>query len=135
MVISACGGEPNCNPGVILIEIKGGAVGLLALNSKPLSKTTLSAVVAKKEPEIFKLALAPKLIPFGLIKIKFAAPSTPKVPKISEGLTPVTRVRILAIPAGLSKTTFCPLLTLNSRKLWNKLSPRIAPPSIKSCSI
>jgi hypothetical protein len=60
-------------------------------------------VLAKNEPEISNVALAPKIMPLGLIKNRFAVPATPNVPKILETLLPVTRVRILAIPEGLAK--------------------------------
>ena len=74
-------------------------------------------------------------MPLGLSRNKLAPPLTPKLPKISEILLPVTRVKILVIPSGLAKSTLAPLLTLNSEKLWNKLLSRIAPPSIKSVSV
>ena len=77
--------------------------GFVALN-KPFSPNLmLSAVVAVKEPRISKLAPAPKYIPLGLIKNKFAVPSTPNFPKILETFPPVTRVNIFSIPVGLAK--------------------------------
>ena len=71
-------------------------------------------------------------MPLGLTKNRLAFPNTPNVPKISEGLPPVTRVRIFSIAAGLSKNASRPTSILNSPKLWNKLLPRIAPPSMRS---
>ena len=62
-----------------------------------------SAVVATKEPLRSKLALSPKIIPLGLRKNKLAFPKTPKVPNISEGFAPVTRVKIFSIADGLAK--------------------------------
>ncbi|GJD22999.1 hypothetical protein RIVM261_079550 [Rivularia sp. IAM M-261] len=41
------------------------------------------------EPPISRLAFLPNKIPFGLIKNKFAPPSTPNVPKIFDALLPV----------------------------------------------
>ena len=51
------------------------------------------------------------------MKYKLAFPSTPKVPRISEILLPVTLARILSMPTGLAKYTPLPVAILNSRKL------------------
>ena len=93
----------NRKPTGIFTVNKGGAWGLLALNSNPLSKMKLSAVLAEKEPATSKRALGPNITPLGLAKNKFALPKTPKVPPMLELLLPVTRLRILAIPDGLEK--------------------------------
>ncbi len=77
--------------------------GCEALNNPPSPSLTASAVVAKKEPCTSKLASGPNTMPLGLIKNKLALPKTPNLPKISERFAPVTRERILAIPAGLVK--------------------------------
>ena len=82
---------------------RGGSSGLVALNSVPLPKTILLAVLPTNEPATSNWELAPKTMPLGLSKNKFAAPSTPRVPKILEMLLPVTRLRILLMPAGLAK--------------------------------
>jgi hypothetical protein len=47
-------------------------------------------------------------MPLGLIKNRLAEPNapglpTPSVPKIVEGLFPVTRLRMFVTPTGLSK--------------------------------
>src|SRR5689334_14874480 len=98
----------------------GGACGFVALNSTPLAKTKLFAVVAVNAPGISKVAFLPNTIPLGLIKNKFGLelPYVPSFPKISEGLLPVTRAKIFWISAlGLKKYASLPSLILNSRKL------------------
>jgi hypothetical protein len=50
-----------------------------------------------KDPPTSTVALSPKIIPFGFIKNRLATPSTPKVPRISEILSPVTRENIFFI--------------------------------------
>ncbi len=87
----------------ILMVNNGGAWGLLAENSKPFSNKIPSAVVAKNEPPTSNRAFGPKTIPLGLIQNKFAFPKTPNTPKILEGFSPVTRLRIFCIPSGLEK--------------------------------
>jgi hypothetical protein len=55
-------------------------------------------------------------------------PNVPIVPKIWEGLLPVTRARMFWISRlGLKKKAPRPVATLNSLKLWKRLAPRIAP--------
>ena len=81
----------------------GGASGSRALKTKLLSNKTPLAVLPMKEPDISKRAFGPNTIPLGLIKNKSAPPLTPNVPRISEKLLPVTRVKMRAIPPGLSK--------------------------------
>ena len=71
-------------------------------------------VVAVNEPCTFKLEFSPKIIPLGLIKYKLAAPLTPNVPKIFEGLLPVTREKILFTASGLAKKAPLPSPMLNS---------------------
>ena len=94
---------PICNPGRILTVNSGAASGFVALNCKPFSNTKLSAVLAKNEPATSNRAFGPNRIPLGLIKNRFALPSTPKVPKIFEGSPPVIRDKIFSIPVGLLK--------------------------------
>ena len=55
------------------------------------------------QPLTSKLAFSPKIMPLGLIKNRLALPLTPRVPKISDRLLPVTRLKILVIPSGLAK--------------------------------
>ena len=62
--------------------------GLIALNN-PFSPNLISSpVVAINEPRMSKLAWEPKNMPLGLIKNKFATPSTPSFPNILLVLLP-----------------------------------------------
>jgi hypothetical protein len=72
----------------------GGAFGSAAEKKLPSSNITLSALVAKKDPPIFNLALGPKTMPAGLTKNRFAAPLARINPSILDILPPVTRLRI-----------------------------------------
>ena len=87
----------------IPIVNNGGRLEFTALNSNPFSNSKLSAVEPKNEPRTSNLAFGPKTIPLGLMKNRLAFPKTPRVPRMLEGLFPVTRLKILAIPLGLAK--------------------------------
>ena len=105
----------------------------MVLKKVPSAKTKLLALLATNEPPKFRRAFGPKLMPLGLIRNKLALPPlTPSVPKILDGFVPVTRVRMFSIPGGLVNETVLPLSTLNSKKLWKRLAPLVAPPSIRS---
>ena len=110
------------------------ASGLVALNSPCSPNLIPSAVEARKEPPISSRALAPKTIPLGLRKNKLAVPLARINPSILEILPPVTRVIMLSIVVALLKKASPPVGTENSEKLWNRLLPRVAPPSILSRS-
>ncbi len=90
----------------------------------------LSAVLPINAPPIFNLALAPKIIPLGLIKNKFAVPLARINPSMLETCPPVTRVIMLLIVKTLLKNASDPVGRENSRKLWKRLPPAVVPPSI-----
>ena len=69
----------------------------------PLGKIKPLPLLATNEPAISNWALGPNKIPLGLTKYKLALPDTPNVPKMLEGLLPVTRLKILITSAGLEK--------------------------------
>ncbi len=71
-----------------------GASGFEALKNPRLPNPRAFAVVATKEPPIFKLAFLPKIIPDGLSKNRFAVPLARIKPSILEIDPPVTRVRM-----------------------------------------
>jgi hypothetical protein len=122
---------PNCNPGVKSTVNKGAVCGLVALNSLPVNVNPL-AVVAKNDPLTANRAFGPKIMPLGLSKNRLALPNTPSVPSIVEALPPVTRLKIFCTAVGLAKYTVPPVGTFKSRKLWNRFTPRSAPPSMSS---
>ena len=70
------GFEPYCKPmGTFTLSKEEGGLGAIALNSFPSANLTALAVLAKKEPPIFKLALWPKIMPFGLRRNRLAVRS------------------------------------------------------------
>jgi hypothetical protein len=84
----------NLKPIGMLIINKGGVLGFVALNSVPLAKIILLALVAKNEPPISREAFSPNIIPLGLIRNKLATPLAFRIPLISEIELPVTREKI-----------------------------------------
>ena len=97
----------------------------------PLSNPIPVAVVAVKSPPTFKLAFAPKTIPAGLMRNKFASPpETCNNPSINEAFPPITRPKIFSISGVDKKLAICPSEMPNSSKLWKRLlpSPEVCPP-------
>ena len=95
--------SPYCKPKGILTCNKGGAWGLVALNSLSSENLMLLAVLALNEPAISNFASAPKIIPLGLIKYKFVDPLVFNVPSIFEIFEPVTRPITFVVCSTLSK--------------------------------
>lgn len=96
---------------------KGGISELEATNSKQFSKIKPLFVVAKNEYLTYNRAFGSNTMPLGLTKNRFASPRKPKVQKMLEMFSPVTRLRIFAIPSGLAKKAPRPTSMLNSWKL------------------
>src|SRR5919199_2360113 len=69
-------------------------------------------------------------MPLGLRKNRLAVPLARSNPSILETELPVTRLKIFSICKALLKNASPPVGTPNSLKLWNRLVPRIVPPSI-----
>ncbi len=81
----------------------GGLEMSVALKNVPSVKVIALAVLATNEPPTSNFAFDPKTMPLGLIRKRLALPKTPRVPRILEGLPPVTRLKMFSMPLGLMK--------------------------------
>ena len=84
-------------------------------SNQPPSKPIPVALVAVKSPATLRLAPAPKTIPAGLMRNRFASlPETCNRPLIDDGFPPTTRPRILSILGVDRKFAVCPASSPNS---------------------